>query len=99
MHAISHDEPHVPEIQYEKSRPTRSDDGSEITRIAPKIATAYASAPEYARPFGQYVADVTTQKMTMTSVRAGALSAHDRDDKRGEHALSTTPSTQPMSVV
>ena len=53
-------------IQYEKSRPIRSLDGSAFTRMEPRIATQYASAPEYARPFFQYVADVTVQKMTMT---------------------------------
>lgn len=55
------------EIQYEKRSPTRSLDGRVFTRIAPRIATQYASAPEYARPFFQYVADVTVQKMTMTA--------------------------------
>lgn len=56
------------EIQYEKSRPTLVLDGSVLTRIEPRIATQYASAPEYARPFFQYVAEVTVQKITMTAV-------------------------------
>ena len=32
----------------------------------PRMATQYASAAENARPFFQYVADVTVQKITMT---------------------------------
>ena len=38
-----------------------------LTRIEPRMATQYASAAENARPFFQYVADVTVQKMTMTA--------------------------------
>ena len=48
------------------SKPTLSEVGSAFTKIEPRMATAYASAAEYARPFFQYVADVTVQKITMT---------------------------------
>lgn len=61
-------------IQYENNRPILLCDGRVFTRIAPSIATQYASAPENARPFFQYVADVTVQKMTMTAY-AGDMSA------------------------
>lgn len=54
------------DIQYEKRSPTLWLDGSALTRIEPRIATQYARAAEYARPFFQYVADVTVQKITMT---------------------------------
>ena len=42
----------------------------------PRIATQYAKKPEYARPFFQYVADVTVQKMTMTAIARPSASSH-----------------------
>lgn len=75
-------------------------DGSVLTRIEPRIATQYASAPEYARPFFQYVADVTVQKITMTAIaQTGVSQIHPRSAQGRRDALSTTPSTQPRSVV
>ena len=67
------------------------------------MATQYARAPEYARPFFQCVADVTVQKMTMTAQskirdRSGQSNAQCRMRVNGD-ALSTAPSTVPRSVV
>ena len=40
----------------------------------PRMATQYASAAENARPFFQYVADVTVQKITMTAAHTLSIS-------------------------
>ena len=70
----------------------------------PRIATQYARKPEYARPFFQYVADVTVQKITMTieAERGGVSDRLPRPsggDAPAKDALSTTPSTHPRRVV
>ena len=57
---------HALAIQYEKRRLTRLLRESTLTRIAPRMATEYASTPEYARPSFQCVAESVVHAITMT---------------------------------
>lgn len=56
----------------------------------PRIATQYARKPEYARPFFQYVADVTVQKITMTvEAERGGLAIDVRGRLAAMHRRKT----------
>jgi hypothetical protein len=87
--------PYLLDNQYANNKPTLSLKGSVVTSMHPKIEMAQKINDVQTRPFTQYEAIIEAAPTTITDGDF-KYRKHKRNSKL---VLSTTPSTQPISVV